>query len=87
MGNKNTMAKKCAVTGKSSQVAGRYTNRTRATEFVSGGKRRQYANLQTKTVFVPETGKKIKLTLSTKGIKEINKNGAFVTLKKAGLIK
>lgn len=87
MGNKNTMAKKCAVTGKSSQVAGRYTNRTRANEFVSGGKRRQYANLQTKTVFVPETGKKIKLTLSTKGIKEINKNGAFVTLKKAGLIK
>ena len=69
MGNKNTIAKKCAGTGKSSQVAGRYTNRTRATEFVSGGKRRQYANLQTKTVFVPETGKKIKLTLSTKGIK------------------
>ncbi len=81
------MAKQCAVTGKSSQVAGRYTNRTRATEFVSGGKRRQYANLQTKTVFIPETGKKMKLTLSTKGIKEINKNGAFVTLKKAGLIK
>jgi large subunit ribosomal protein L28 len=81
------MAKKCAVTGKSSQVAGRYSNRVRATEFQSGGKRRQYANLQTKTVFVPETGKKIKLTLSTKAIKTINKNGAYSTLKKAGIIK
>lgn len=81
------MAKKCAVTGKSSQVAGRYTNRTRATEFVSGGKRRQYANLQTKTVLIPELGKKMKLTLSTKAMKTINKNGAFATLKKAGIIK
>lgn len=81
------MARKCAVTGKSSQVAGRYSNRVRATEFQPGGKRRQYANLQTKTVFVPETGKKMKLTLSTKAIKTINKNGAYSTLKKAGIIK
>jgi len=87
MVGQNNMAKQCAVTGKSSQVAGRYANRTRATEFVSGGKRRQYANLQKKTVFVPELGKKMRLTLSTKAIKTINKKGAYTTLKKAGVLK
>lgn len=86
-GKNNTMAKQCAVTGKSSQAAGRYTNRTRATEFVSSGKRRQYANLQKKTIHIPELGKKVRLTLSTKAIKTINKKGAFTTLKKAGLIR
>jgi large subunit ribosomal protein L28 len=81
------MAKECAITGKSSQVAGRYSNRVRATEFKSGGKRRQYANLQTKTIFVPELNKKFKLTVSTKAIKTIAKNGAYETLKKAKIIK
>ncbi len=81
------MSKVCQITGKSSIVGGGYSNRVRATEFNPTGKRRRYANLQKKTYFVPEIGKKITLTISTKAIKTINKNGLYPTLKKAGLVK
>lgn len=80
------MAKTCAITGKTSQVGGGYSNRTRATQFNPTGKRRRKPNLQKKTLFVPEIGKKVTVVISTQGIKTINKNGAYVTLKKAGLI-
>lgn len=80
------MAKTCAITGKTSQVGGGYSNRTRATQFNPTGKRRRKPNLQKKTLFVPELGKKVTVVISTQGIKTINKNGAYVTLKKAGLI-
>ena len=81
------MAKKCAVTGKSSQMGGKYSNAVRATQFNPTGKTRKKANLQTKKVFIPETGETKKLILSTKAIKTIAKNGAYKTLKKAGIIK
>jgi large subunit ribosomal protein L28 len=80
------MAKECAITNKSSQVGGGYSNRTRATQFNPTGVRRRYVNLQKKKVYIPELKKSISLTLSTQGIKTIQKNGAFVTLKKAGII-
>lgn len=80
------MAKICPVTKKSSLVAGGYSNRTRATQFNPTGKVRKYANLQKKRIFIPELNKSIILTLSTKAIKTIQKNGAYATLKKAGLI-
>jgi large subunit ribosomal protein L28 len=80
------MAKECAVTGKKSRVGGGYSNRTRATQFNPTGKRRRQVNLQKKTIFVPELKKTVTLYLSTKGLKTIQKNGAFATLKKAGLI-
>ena len=81
------MAKVCAITKKSSIVAGGYSNRVRATKFNPTGKIRKYANLQKKKVFVPELNKSYILTLSTQAIKTIQKRGAFVTLKKAGIIK
>ncbi len=80
------MAKTCPITNKSSKVAGGYSNTTRATKFNPTGKKRRKPNLQKKTIFIPELNKKIILTLSTKAIKTINKNGAYRTLKKAGLI-
>ena len=80
------MAKTCAITGKSSQLGGGYSNSTRAQQYNPTGIRRRYANLQNKKVYVPELKKSISLTLSTRGIKTIQKNGAFATLKKAGLI-
>lgn len=80
------MARICEVTGKKSQVGGRYSNRTRATQFNKGGKKRRYVNLQKKTLFIPEIAKKITVRISAKAIKTINKNGAYQTLKKAGLI-
>ena len=81
------MAKQCPVTGKKSQVGGGYSNRTRATQFNPTGKRRRQVNLQKKRIFVPEIGKTLILKLSTKAIRTINKNGAYQTLKKAGLLK
>jgi len=80
------MAKKCEVTGKSSVVGGGYSNRIRATQFNPVGKRVRKPNLQTKKIYVPELNKTFKLTLSTKAIRMINKNGAYNTLKKAGII-
>lgn len=80
------MAKECAITGKSSKMAGRYSNRVRATQFNPTGKVRRKANLQKKRIYIPELKKTMILTLSTKAIKTINKNGAYQTLKKAGLI-
>lgn len=79
--------KKCPITGRKSQVGGGYSNRTRATQFNPTGKRRRQPNLQKKKVFVPELNKSITINVSARGIKTINKNGAYKTLKKAGLVK
>ena len=78
--------KSCPITNKSSKMGGGYSNRTRATQFNPVGKKRRYANLQKKKVYIPELKKSITLTLSARAIKIIQKNGAFATLKKAGLI-
>ena len=81
------MANICEITKKGSLVAGGYSNRVRATKFNPTGKVRKYPNLQKKRVYVPELKKTFTLTVSTQGIKTINKNGAYATLKKAGIIK
>lgn len=80
------MAKTCPITNRTSLNGGGYSNRTRATQFNPIGKRRRQVNLQKKTIFVPELKKNITLTISTRAIKTINKNGAYKTLKQAGLI-
>jgi len=80
------MAKTCPFTNKGSRVTGGYSNRTRATQFNPTGKKRKYPNLQKKKIFVPETNQTLTLTLSTKAIKTIQKNGAYATLKKANII-
>jgi len=82
-----SMAKVCAVTKRSSIVGGGYSNRTRATQFNPTGIVRKYANLQTKKIYIPEIKKSVRLTLSTRALKTIQKNGAYATLKKAGVIK
>ncbi len=78
--------KVCPITKKSSQMGGRYSNRTRATQFNPCGKIRKFANFQKKKIFIPELQKTVSVVLSARGIKTINKNGAFKTLKKAGII-
>ena len=67
-------------------MGGSYSNRTRATQFNPCGNSRKFANLQKKKIFVPELDKTFTLTLSTKAIKTIQKNGAYKTLKDAGII-
>ncbi len=78
--------KVCPITQKSSLMGAGYSNRTRATQFNPTGKVRKYANLQKKRIYIPELKKTLSLTLSTRGIKTIQKNGAYKTLKKAGVI-
>ncbi|MDB5265047.1 MAG: rpmB [Parcubacteria group bacterium] len=80
------MARSCDITGKSTQIGGRYSNRTRATQFNPTGKVRRKANLHKRNIFVAELGKSFLLDISVNGLRHIKKNGAFATLKKAGLI-
>ena len=80
------MAKTCSITGKRSRVGGGYSNRTRATKFNPTGKRRRQINLQKKTLFLPEIGKKVTVVVSAKGLKTMKKRGAYKTLKDAGLV-
>ncbi len=80
------MANICQITGKGTQVGGRYSNRTRATQFNPCGKVRRRPNIQKKRIYVPELDKTISVHISPKGLRMIAKNGAYETLKKAGLI-
>ena len=80
------MAKTCPINGKGSRMGGGYSNRTRATQFNPTGMVRKYPNLQKKKVYIPELKKSVRLNISARGIKTINKNGAYATLKKAGMI-
>lgn len=80
------MAKQCIITGKSSQVAGGYSNRTRATQFNPTGARRQKANIQKRKIFVPELRKTITAHISARGLRTIHKKGAYKALKEAGVI-
>lgn len=81
-----TMARKCIITGKSSRVGGGYSNRTRATQFNPTGRVRKKPNIQKKKLYVPEIKRSVTLHISTKGLKTIQKKGAYETLKKAGVI-
>jgi large subunit ribosomal protein L28 len=80
------MAKICPITKKGSKVAGGYSNRVRATKFNPTGAVRKQPNMQKKRIFVPELNRTITLSLSTKGMRTITKNGAYKTLKEAGVI-
>jgi large subunit ribosomal protein L28 len=80
------MANKCEITGKKPQMGGKYSNRTRATQFNPSGKTKRAPNLQKKRVYVAELDKTVTIKVSTKGLRTITKNGAFKTLTKAKLI-
>jgi large subunit ribosomal protein L28 len=43
-------------------------------------------NLKTKRIWVPELNKHVTVKLSARALKTVTKNGAFRTLKKAGLV-
>ncbi len=80
------MAKVCEITGKGTLVGGGYSNRTRATQYNPTGKVRRKANLQKRKIFVPELNKHVSITVSARGLKTIAKRGAYITLKKAGVV-
>ena len=80
------MAKQCDITGKKTQIGGKYSNRTRATQFNPCGKISRQPNLQKKRIFVPEINKTVVVKVSNKALRTIAKNGAYATLKEAKLI-
>jgi large subunit ribosomal protein L28 len=80
------MAKICPITKVGSRMVGGYSNSVRATKYNPIPKARKYPNLQKKKVYVPELKATVSLELSTRAIRTINKRGAFITLKKAGLL-
>jgi large subunit ribosomal protein L28 len=81
------MSRTCPITNKGSQVMGGYSNRIRAEKFNPTGKRRKFPNLQKKRIYVPELDQTFIMKISTEAIKNIKKNGAYKTLKDAGIIK
>jgi len=80
------MARICPITNKKTSVGGGYSNRTRATKFNPTGRHAVKPNLQKKRIFIPELDKHVNVRVSSKALKTINKNGAYKTLKKAGLL-
>jgi large subunit ribosomal protein L28 len=80
------MARTCPVTNRGPLVGGRYSNRTRATKFNPVGKIKRQVNLKNKKIFIPELNKSVRVTVSTKALRTITKNGALKTLKAAGLV-
>lgn len=80
------MAKQCDITGKKTQIGGKYSNRTRATQFNPSGKTKRSPNLQKKKIYVPEIDKTVTINVSAAGLRNIAKNGAHKTLKDAKLI-
>ena len=90
----NSMARQCQITGVKVTVGRRIHRSGKAKK--EGGigkhitkrvKRKIYPNLHDKRIWVPELGEFVKVRLSARALKTINKNGAYNVLLKAGLIK
>ncbi len=73
------MSRKCQLTGKKANNAYSVSHSHRRT------KRLQHVNLQDKRVWWAEGGRWVRLRLSTKALKTIEKNGLSAMAKKAGL--
>ena len=73
------MSRICKITGKRPKVGNNVSKANNKT------KRKQYPNLQSKRVFIPETGQTVKLKLSTKAIKTLDRIGLQSYLNKNNL--
>ena len=73
------MSRTCQITGKKPLVGNRVSKSNIKT------KRKQFPNLQTKNIFIPELDRKIKIKLSTNALKTIDKVGFMTYLKKQNL--
>ena len=87
------MARICTIRGTQVRVGGRIHRSGLAKK--KGGigrhvtkvvKRTVSPNLQEKRIWVPEFGRYVRLKLSCRALKTMNKNGVYATLKKAGLV-
>jgi large subunit ribosomal protein L28 len=79
-GAKPTLGRKIIRSGKSKKSGGIGTHVTANTA------RRFRPNLRMKRLYVPELGRYVTLKLTARAMKTIDKNGAYSTLKRAGLV-
>jgi large subunit ribosomal protein L28 len=73
------MARKCKLTGKG-PLAGNHVSHAH-----NKTKRRQLPNIQSKAIFVPELGRTVKIKMSTRAMRTIDKLGLMPYLRKRGL--
>ena len=88
------MSRVCQITGKKTTTGNKYARRGLAKAKGGVGKKttgitkRQFkVNLQWKTIWVPELNKSVRVRLSTRALRTLTKNGAYKTLREAGLVK
>ena len=73
------MSRKCKLSGKKPLSGNTVSFSQKKT------KTRQLPNLQSKSVFVPELGRTVKLRISTRAMRTVDKIGLMTYLKKQGL--
>ena len=75
------MSRRCCVTGKRPMVANRVSHANNRT------KRRQLPNLQRKRLWIPEEKRWVRVRVSTRALRTMDKNGVSATLRSAGIIR
>jgi large subunit ribosomal protein L28 len=73
------MSRICKITGRGPLTGNNVSHANNRT------KRKQFPNLQSKRIFVPELNKFVRVKLSTKALKTVTKQGLLPYLNKQGL--
>jgi len=73
------MSRKCSITGKKPMSGNKVSHANNKT------RRYQRPNIQKKRIYVPELGRFVRLTLSTRALRSVSKVGLLSFLKKNGL--
>ena len=73
------MSRRCQLTGKRPMAGNNVSHANNKT------RRRQLPNLQTKRIFVPELNRWVKIKMSTRAMRTLNKKGLMTFLKDEGL--
>lgn len=74
------MARRCALTGKKPLTGNRVSHSHRKT------KRRQLPNIQTKRIYVPELGRSVRVRISTRALRTVDRKGLMSFLREQGLL-
>jgi large subunit ribosomal protein L28 len=87
------MSRVCQITGSSPGKGHKIHRRGLAkkkggigTHVTANTKRKFFPNLRSKRIWVPELNKYVTVRLTARALKTVTKNGAYATLKKAGLV-
>jgi large subunit ribosomal protein L28 len=73
------MSRRCKLTGKGPLVGNNVSHAHNKT------KRRQLPNLQTKRIFVSELGRTVRVKMSTRAMRTVDRDGLMAYLRKNGL--